>query len=448
MARQRLGYAARSAGSSALGRIDGGDGPRYRALIRIAVKASMKRAPFGLRRAYRLQPSRGPEVDLVSQLRVAGAASSQIVLLPYSGGLGYFVVPTAGTALSIAADDFRVETLDLLTSIWVRLRLAALFKKKKYLEFKAFSVFSYGPKPERKRFTAFNQHMFNIGVALDGELIARHPELRTGWSTDVSKAGASPREAGPNLAAIVVHLYYEDTWPDIAGALGRLTIPFDLIVTTVPGRERLIEAVLRDFPHADIETMENRGRDVRPFLVLLERGRLDRYRYVCKVHGKKSSDGGRKSYMGAIWRRRLLFDLFGAPGLANTIVDMFERDPSVGMIGPRAFRLPRENYSEELSWSANRPMVLELAERMGVSSEQFRLDFYGGTMFWVRPEALKPLRDLRLSQVIPEEQGLLDGSLGHAIERVFSTAVVAAGYKLANSDGSGVPCGGRDGSRV
>ena len=78
---------------------------------------------------------------------------------------------------------------------------------------------------------------------------------------------------------------------------------------------------------AAIEVMENRGRDVRPFLVLLETGRLERYRYVCKVHGKKSSDGGRMSYIGALWRRRLLFDLLAAPGLADSIVEAFERGP-------------------------------------------------------------------------------------------------------------------------
>jgi lipopolysaccharide biosynthesis protein len=220
--------------------------------------------------------------------------------------------------------------------------------------------------------------------------------------------------------------------------LKRLTIPFDLIVTTVPGRERLIEAVRRDFPLADIEVMENRGRDVRPFLVLLERGRLDRYRYVCKVHGKKSSDGGRMSYMGSLWRRRLLFDLLAALGLAEAIVERFERDASIGMIGPRAFRLPSETYSEELSWSVNRPMVLELAARMGVASDRFRLDFFGGTMFWVRPEALRPLRELGLAGTFEEEKALLDGGLEHATERLFATSVVAAGYRLANSDGSAV----------
>ena len=46
--------------------------------------------------------------------------------------------------------------------------------------------------------------------------------------------------------------------------------------------------------------MENGGRDIRPFLALLERGRLDGYRYICKVHGKKSIDGSGRTF---IWAR-------------------------------------------------------------------------------------------------------------------------------------------------
>jgi hypothetical protein len=402
----------------------------------------METAALDFKRAYRLTPDRGPRDDVVSQLRIDGAVSSTTVLLPYSVGLDYVVLPTGAADVAITGKDFRAERLGLLPSLWARLRLALLFRKKKYLKYDEFSVFSVGPKPQRKRFTRFNQDTMNVGVVIDGELAAKHPELLFGWQDHRGSRSRTVDHSGPNAIAIVVHIYYEDTWRDISGALGSLTVPFDLIVTTVPGRERLIDAIRLDFPDAEIEVMENRGRDIRPFLVLLESGRLDRYRYVCKVHGKKSMDGGRKSYMGAIWRRRLLFDLLGAPGLADAIVDMFERDPSVGMIGPRAYRLPREDYSEELSFSANRAMTLELAERMGVPRDRFQLDFFGGTMFWVRPEALKPLRDLRLSSAIPEEKGLLDGSPGHAIERVFSTSVVTAGYKLANCDDARVSDGG------
>ena len=388
------------------------------------------------RRAYRLRPLDARAHDHIAQLRVEGPKASKALLLPYAAGLGYFAVPSADGGLTVETVDFRVERLDPLASLWVRLRLALLFKKKKYLTFEDFSVFSWGPKPERKRFTTFNQHTLNIGTSLDGDLVAAHPELLEGWEDAAPSANTMP--PGPHPLAIVTHLYYEETWGDLAGVLRRLSVPFDLIVTTVPGRERMAETIREAFPHAEIHEMENRGRDVRPFLSLLESGRLDRYKYVCKVHGKKSTDGGRKSYMGSLWRRRLLFDLLAAPGLAPSIVDTFERDPTIGMIGPRAFRLPNPHYSEALAWSINKDRVLSLAARMGVSAEQFRIDFFGGTMFWVRPEALAPLRKLALADEFDEEKGLLDGGLEHAVERLFGAAVVAAGYRLADSDGAGV----------
>ena len=296
------------------------------------------------------------------------------------------------------------------------------FKKKKYLKYPEFSLFSAGPKAERKRFTRFNQDTADIGFVIDGELVARHPELLYGWPAEDGPPPRTAESAGPIPVAVVVHVYYEDTWPDIAGALRGLTIPFDLIVTTVAGRERLVETIRRSYPRADIEIVENRGRDVGPFLALLERGRLDRYRYVCKIHGKKSMDGGRKTYMGAMWRRRLLFDLLGAPGAADAAIAMFERDPSIGMIGPRVFRLPKEGYAEDLSWSSNRAMTLETRRADGrCPPSEFKLDFFGGTMFWVRPEALKPLRDLGLAADMPYESGLIDGGLPHAVERAAPT---------------------------
>ncbi|WP_170153026.1 rhamnan synthesis F family protein [Roseiarcus fermentans] len=406
----------------------------------------MSRFRSFFRRAYRLRPLEPQAHDHIAQLRVEGRNEARNLLLPYSIGLGYFALPAGAGGLVIETADFSVERLDALTSLWARLRLALLFKKKKSLVFPDFSVFCYGPKPERKRFTTFNQHMFNIGVSLDGDLIAAHPELLDGWDDETAPRGARGGPTVGNPLAIVVHLYYEETWGDIGGVLRRLSVPFDLIVTTTPGRERLVESIRREFPRAEIEVMDNRGRDVRPFLTLLERGRLDRYRYVCKLHGKKSTDGGRKSYMGSLWRRRLLFDLLAAPGLAQSILDLFERDPSIGMVGPGAFRLPSRTYSEALSWSTNRERVLELAERMGVPRDRFRLDFFGGTMFWVRPEALAPLRSLALSAEFPEEKGLLDGGLEHATERLFGAAVVAAGYRLADSDGYSAAIAGSGGA--
>jgi hypothetical protein len=379
-----------------------------------------------------LKPVREREEDALSLVTIG--ASNQSVLAPYSPKLEYIVVSREAKALPIESRDFRAEALGPLASLWARLRLVFFFRKKKVLKYDEFSLFSVGPKAERKRFTRYKQDWIYIGVTVDSDLAAKHPELLYGWPAEVGPAQVTDRPTGRPVA-IIAHIYYEDTWSDIAGALRALTIPFDLIVTTVAGREHLIETIRRSYPAAQIEVMENRGRDIGPFLTLLERGRLDGYRYICKIHGKKSIDGGRKLYTGEMWRRRLLFDLIGAPGAANAAIDMFERDPSVGMIGARVFRLPKAGYSEDLSWAANRPMTLKIAERMGMPADKFQLDFFGGTMFWVRPEALKPLRDLHLAADMPYEGGLIDGDLPHALERVLPTSVLVAGYRLADSEG-------------
>ena len=393
----------------------------------------MSQFSFRFPSAFRLRPIAQREEDALSLLKIG--AGSQAVLVPYSPRLDYVVASSRGGTLPIESSDFRVETLGTLPSLWARLRLAFFFKKKKYLKYKEFSLFSRGPRSERKRFTRYNQGAMNIGVVVDSDLAAKHPELLYGWPSEAGPAPQPTAGPKPNPVAVVAHIYYEDTWPDIAGALRSLTIPFDLIVTTVAGRERLVDTIRSRYPGAEIEVMENRGRDIGPFLTLLERGRLDGYRYVCKIHGKKSIDGGRQTYMGEMWRRRLLFDLLGAPGAANGAIHAFELDPSIGMIGPKVFRLPKANYPEDLSWSANRRMTLNIAERMGVPAEKFRLDFFGGSMFWVRPEALRPLRDLGLAADMPAERGLVDGDLPHALERVLPTSVLVAGYKLADSDG-------------
>ena len=187
-------------------------------------------------RAYRLKPVGQREEDALSLVTIG--ANNQSVLAPYSPKLEYVVVSREAKALPIESRDFRAEALGPLASLWARLRLAFFFKKKKYLKYDEFALFSVGPKAERKRFTRYNQDWINIGVTVDSDLAAKHPELLYGWPAEVGPAQVTDRPTGARVA-IVAHIYYEDTWSDIAGALRGLTIPFDLIVTTVAGRESI-----------------------------------------------------------------------------------------------------------------------------------------------------------------------------------------------------------------
>jgi hypothetical protein len=101
-----------------------------------------------------------------------------------------------------------------------RLRLAFFFKKRKYLKYEEFSFFSARRKAERQRFTRYNRDTMNIGVVLDGGLISKHPELLYGWPAEVSPPSQVTDRPNGVSVAVVAHIYYEDTWPDIAGAPG------------------------------------------------------------------------------------------------------------------------------------------------------------------------------------------------------------------------------------
>ena len=106
------------------------------------------------------------------------------------------------------------------------------------------------------------------------------------------------------------------------------------------------------------------------------------------------------------------------------------------MIGPAAYQYPN-SYVLGGIIMGHEPgsSVLEIAEKLGVDADKFTLDFFCGTMFWVRPEALRQLRELRLTKDFVAEMGKLDGALEHAIERLFSAAAVASGYRIVGING-------------
>jgi lipopolysaccharide biosynthesis protein len=82
-----------------------------------------------------------------------------------------------------------------------------------------------------------------------------------------------------------------------------------------------------------------------------------------------------------------------------------------------------------VGWDANREIADALARRMGLPPiEATFFDFPLGTMFWVRPAALRPLLDLGLDWAdYPNEPVPYDGTILHALERLLPFVVRASG---------------------
>ncbi|QND57835.1 rhamnan synthesis F family protein [Mesorhizobium huakuii] len=219
--------------------------------------------------------------------------------------------------------------------------------------------------------------------------------------------------------AVALHLHYVDLWPEFEALLEAIDRPFHLILTLTRPDTALAARVQAKFRDVEIVVYDNRGRDVGPFIQLLREGRLDPFDLICKLHGKKSGPSGPRMVLGEIWRQASAFDLIGSRDVVDRIIAEFERSPDTQIIGSRRFRLPNEWKGEKAAWGENRAMVLNLLATMGMPSSS-RLDFFAGTMFWVRRSALEPLMRLDLPlAAFPEEASQHDGTLQHALERVL-----------------------------
>ncbi|HEV7281170.1 MAG TPA: glycoside hydrolase family 99-like domain-containing protein [Pirellulaceae bacterium] len=233
------------------------------------------------------------------------------------------------------------------------------------------------------------------------------------------KPRTAPRTAPE--CGVVVHLYYPEMWDEIADYLANVRQPFGLHISLCSSTAGNVLSHIREkYPDADIATLENRGRDIAPFNHFLTQGKLDRYLCVCKIHTKKSPH----RWDGDDWRRMLMDELLGSSGRVDYVVDSFRRITDLGVVGPAAMCFSRKDR-----WGDNRHIFDDLAARLNLGEED-SLRFFAGSMFWFRPAAFELLRRLDLKfEDFPEEAGQLDGTLAHAMERLFSRAAVAQGYR-------------------
>lgn len=212
--------------------------------------------------------------------------------------------------------------------------------------------------------------------------------------------------------AVVLHLHYADLWPEICDTLAALG-PHDLYVTVT--KPELAALVLADRADALVEFVDNRGRDIRPFLSLLRRIRPLGYTAICKIHSKKSPH----RQDGAALRKSLLAGLVD-PDLAAAFV----ADPKLGMIVNTDAYLKRNTVNA--LW--NGACVEALAAEIGTPLPWQH--FPAGSMYWLRPEALEALDKIDLHRDWGVEKGLADGTKAHGVERIVSYLAEQAGFGI------------------
>lgn len=262
-------------------------------------------------------------------------------------------------------------------------------------------------------------------------------EGRSGYDAPNPDEGLSappPPEAptDPAPVAVVLHLYYPELWPEFAARLAAQRFDFDLFVTlTGPAsRSESLEGQIRAaFPKAAIWHLGNRGRDILPFLRLVNAGLLARYRAVCKLHGKVSPH--RRD--GAAWRQDLVGAVLGASELTAARLAQFLADESAGLWLAEGHLLAAPE-----DWGPNLPQLKALLARLPPEA-QARAEiraFPAGSIWWVKPAVLAQLAALQLTaEDFEPERGLVDATLAHVIERAMGPLTLAAGLRLCEGGG-------------
>lgn len=248
------------------------------------------------------------------------------------------------------------------------------------------------------------------------------------------RAGAEMKPMTETLIAVQIHLYYTDLIPELISALKNIRHPFDLYVTTdtqekadqIRQRFDLELVPVTQVKKVQIEACGNQGRDVIPFLNQL-RPVYGQYKYFCHLHTKKS----KHSDIGDTWRKYLYDSLMGSPAVVDHVLQHLESDDSAGIIYPETF----PPIIPFMNWGVNKDITEAFAARIGVEILPFEEDgaeillFPAGDMFWAKTEAVHQLLGYAFAETeIPPEEGQLDGTIMHAVERLWSYVAKHNGY--------------------
>jgi len=276
----------------------------------------------------------------------------------------------------------------------------------------------------------------------EGAVLEPDQRLGHAW-LQATRDALLPAPPRPQRPCVVVHAWHLDVFDSILGVLAQAGTPLRLVVTTDPGHAQAVrECLAARGLQAEVEVAGNRGRDILPFLRVANRLLDEGEDWVLKLHTKRSPH----LENGADWAAELLAALAGNGRLDAIAAALPAQAPQLGMVAAEGHLLPLAQFL-----GGNGPGLDYLQRRLGLAPARGDERFPSGSMFWVRLEALRPLLDAHLDEEDFEvEAGQVDGTLAHAIERVFGRCLDQGGYRITTAAalcGQAAPAGDGPGYR-
>ena len=194
---------------------------------------------------------------------------------------------------------------------------------------------------------------------------------------------------------------------DIINRTNNIPVKFDLYITvTSPEIKNRLEN--------NINIVENKGRDVLPFLKQIKT-KFKYYKYLCHIHTKKSLIA---PDIGNLWRNYLYDNLLGSTSIVSEILYDFENNEKLGFIFPETYYEIIKQFF--LLTEGTKKWMNFLASKLFSNYQVGELsNFPAGNMFWARMTAISQIFLYDFSEYFPEEDKQTNDTIMHAIERIW-----------------------------
>jgi len=242
---------------------------------------------------------------------------------------------------------------------------------------------------------------------------------------DLPKGRRSPR------VALFMHVFYPESAELAVKLADRMPENADIYISTdSEEKAKVLRSVFRETRSPKgIVIVENRGRSESALLIGLAEA-AQKYDVVCFWKEKVSSQVDYHAALG--WGYKIDDALLSSSMYVENVLRLFASETRLGMLCvPEPFHAVY-HWVPGHEWAANFKNTKALANRLGLNvpmdvDEQPVCSFGGA--FWFRPAALKKLFDYPWAYTdFPEEPLPIDGTLLHAIERIYTFVCQDAGY--------------------
>lgn len=233
--------------------------------------------------------------------------------------------------------------------------------------------------------------------------------------------------------AVFAHLFYMDQVEEAFSWLSNIPYPFDLYISTSSvDKAATIQGIAEKHvelraQRLEIRVMEDRGRDVAPWLLGFKDVQ-ENYDIALKFHLKKAPT--LNSILTQEWSNFDLKSVLASPGYVSGIINMFKEEDRLGIVFhvfPPALILYQhrvDGNAQTITWRN------EILNRLNINIPmETSCSIYPNNIFWYRPKSMHNFfnSDIGIDE-FPKEPFPVDGTIAHGIERAIPYIVQGNGY--------------------